>query len=108
MIDNKFFSILSLFFGIVGLACSAVIVSFIKIHQIHNIRFGNGPYFYYAALIVICFVLNICLQKKLNTKNALSRLGFWAGIISLIPIFLFLFFMFFGIFIAPFVILMLK
>lgn len=104
MSESKFFSILSLFFGIVGLTCSIIILVLLKLHQTQNIKFGNTPYMYYAVLTIICFVLIVYLRKKILTKTIISRLGFLCGIVSLIPILVFIFFIIFGLAIAPFLI----
>lgn len=104
MTESKFFSILSLFFGVIGLSCSIIIIVLLKLHQTKNIRFGNAPYVYFAILTIICFSLIISLRKKIDTKTLISQLGFLCGIVSLIPIIIFIFFLLFGVAIAPFLI----
>ena len=105
MDDNRFYSLLSVFFGGLGTACAGFLYILFGLYKYKGIKFGNTPYLYFSFIIMLLFILNVYVRKKTIKKNFFAKLGLFFGILSLLPLIIFLFFFLFGLFVAPLLIM---
>ncbi len=105
MNDNRFYSLLSVFFGSLGTACAGFLYILFGLYKYKGIKFGNVPYLCFSSIIVFLFILNLCVRKKIIKKNFFAKVGLFFGILSLSPLIIFLFFFLFGLFVAPLLIM---
>ncbi len=105
MNDDKFYSWISFALGFSGLLGFVSLCCFLWGYKKNGISFGNPPYLYFPAVIIISFVCNICAWKKIAIKGWTSRFGFFFGILSLLPLALFLISAIFVLIIGPFLFL---
>lgn len=103
MDDNKFYSLITFVFGIIGFLCSVIMQILLCISVNKNIKFGNTPYIYCSCIAMLCFICNRYLYKK-GEKRKLATIGSLFGILSIVPIVLFFVILFIVLCLGPFLI----
>lgn len=103
MNDNKLFSILSLIFGLLGFISSFIICIFIFLYKFQELKVGDYSFIYYFSLVIICFICNKIVRRKVSGKNYISMIGNVFSIISLVPFILFLLLLLFVLLATPYI-----
>lgn len=103
MEDNKFYSLITFIFGIIGFLCSVIMVILLSISVNLNIKFGNTPYIYCSGIVMLCFICNRYLYKK-GEQSKIATIGSLFGVLSMIPIVLFFIILFVVLFLGPFLV----
>ena len=104
MDDKKFYGYIELILGIIGILCSIITCLLIWMNRTYKIKFGNIPYIYFTIIMLLCFIINLFLQKKYE-KTSLSKIGSILCIISLVPLLLFVTIFIFALLLTPFILL---
>lgn len=104
MDDKKFYGYIELILGIIGILCSIITCLLIWMNRTYKIKFGNNPYIYFTIIMLLCFIINLFLQKKYE-KTSLSKIGSILCIISLVPLLLFVTIFIFALLLTPFILL---
>ena len=89
MDDKDFYGLITFIFGIIGFLCSLIQIAILCFSMNTENSFGNSPYIFCSCVIMLCFICNKYLYKN-NEKSKLSTIGSLLGILSIIPIILFL------------------
>ncbi len=103
MDDKKFYGLITFIFGIIGVICSVIMITILIIGIMNTKSFGNLLYIYCSCIIILCFICNRHLYKK-SEKSRLSTFGSLFGILSIVPIVLFLITFFIVLFLGAYLI----
>ncbi len=103
MNDNKLFSILSLIFGLLGFISSFIICIFIIVYKSKDLKVGDYSFIYYFSLVIICFICNTIVRRKVSDKNSISMIGKVFSVISLVPFIIVLMLLFLVLLVTPYI-----